>query len=97
MKKILLTLIIVSSLLVTGCGNKDEEEFDKLAQEYFEDYMSGVTNIDNADISLEALNKVKDVRGYDLKRFEDCDIKSKVTYTLKDGKVTKKVFDLKCD
>lgn len=103
MKKKLLVLCVISSiLLVSGCGNKQEKinaKMEEYTKEYYETYIKGsVIGLDVPEISLKDLKSAVNAGAkYELDIFKKCTDTSYATLTLDDnGDVTKVDFHMNC-
>jgi len=101
MKKIIVVLFL-STILLSGCGNK-EEEYKKVLEDhakiYYEKYMSGVANQSQAEITIEML-KIANEYGsdFDLDKLNKCEDSTTVILNLNEKKqIISYEFDLKCD
>lgn len=101
MKKTIVILFL-GVILLSGCGNKEErykEILEGCAKTYYDKYMSGVDNQNQAEITLEMLKIANQYDGnFDLSELDKCDDSTAVTLTLNKAKqVVSYDFDLKCD
>ena len=99
MKKI--TIILFLCLSLVGCSN--EKEYQEILKEYsktyYEKYMSGIENMEEAEITLGMLKKANEYdSNFDLIKLEKCDEETTVILTINDEKeVIIYKFDLKCN
>ena len=101
MKKIVIMLSVGCFLLV-GCGNKEEKYqglFEEYGKAYYEKYMSGVDNQNQAEVTLEMLKTANRYNSnFDLSELEKCDDSSKIILTLDENKnIVNYEFELKCN
>ncbi len=101
MKKISIILFI-GALFLTGCRNKEEEYKEILegyAKTYYEDYMIGVENQQQVEITIEMLkNANENGARYDLSKLKKCKDSTTVVVDLNEKKeIVKYNYDLKCD
>lgn len=100
MKKII--VLFLGVMLLSGCTSK-EEKYKKILKEhaktYYETYMIGAENQDQAEITIEMMKKANEYGGsFELKKLSKCDDATTVTLTLSENKdVVSYDFDLKCD
>lgn len=101
MKKTIVILFL-GVILLSGCGNK-EEKYKKIlkgcAKTYYDKYMSGIDNQNQAEITLEMFKIANEYDGeFDLAKLDKCDDSTTVTLTLnKEKQIVSYNFDLKCD
>ena len=101
MKKILV-IMVFGVILFSGCANKEDKYKDILkeySKVYYERYMSGVDNQNQAEISVEMFKVANEYGGeFDLSKLDKCDNETKVTLTLNEKKeIIDYTFDLKCN
>lgn len=92
-------IILTALIFVSGCANKREELMKEYAESYYNTYMSGVTGLTEARITIENLeniNKIENTEKYDLSSFEKCKKDSYVSLILKDKKIESYEFHLNC-
>lgn len=99
MKKNILLILLVMTLV--GCGNKVDykEEMRKYATDYYETYMSGVNGQTVNEVSLKALKDAnKYGKEYDLENLKKCDDDSYVNIILTEDakKIKKYEYHLNC-
>lgn len=100
MKKII--VMFLGILLLSGCGNEGKK-YEKILKEhsktYYETYMIGAENQDQAEITIEMMKKANNYGGsFDLSKLAKCDDDTTVILTLSENKdVISYDFDLKCD
>jgi hypothetical protein len=104
MKKII--ILLVFTLLLTGCNKISEEEREnaikEIAIKYYEKYSKGLVLPvpDNFEVSIEKLEAANTSAnaGFDLELLTGCSKESKVTLLLDDnGEVTQYIYALDCD
>lgn len=103
MKKILLVLLFVFTIVLTGCGSKTKYEsiMQEYAKQYYELHQKDVVQ-DTAMVTIEMLeiaNTIENGERYDLSKLTKCSKDSSVDMIL--DKNTKKIekyqFNLKCE
>ena len=98
MKRILIVILIISTLLITGCksSKKEENEFKRVINTYYENYVKNkVEGLDVLEVSLDDLRDLND-NNIDLSKLKKCSGDSKVSATIKGNKLTEYEFDLNC-
>lgn len=101
MKKTIVILFL-GIFLLSGCGNK-EERYRKILEEhartYYEKYMSGVENQNQAEITLEMLKKANEYdSNFDLSKVDKCDDSTTITINLNENnEIVGYEYDLKCE
>lgn len=99
MKKI--TTILFLTLILTGCSNEKQyqEMLKQYSKDYYEKYMIGNENIEEAEITLEMLKKANEYdSNFDLTKLDKCNDETTVILTINDKKeVINYNFDLKCN
>lgn len=96
----LIALIVIGILLFSKVSTKKrEQDFEKAARSYYDSHMSGLIGVDKANITLEMLENVINEKNekYDIKSLKKCDVKSLITFTIVDGKITDQVINLNCE
>ncbi|MEG0826411.1 MAG: hypothetical protein RR404_02955 [Bacilli bacterium] len=101
MKKIVIILII--SILLTGCGKIKpktlEQQLETMATDYYSKYMIN-NGLDVAIVSLKELKEANETMSetYDLSKFSQCDLSTKVKITIKKGtnQIENYKFELNC-
>jgi len=101
MKKILIILVVGIFLLV-GCGNKEEKYKEILrdyAQTYYNEYMSGVDNQIQAEITLGMLKVANEYNDeFDLSKLDKCSDDTTIILNLDEQKnIVSYEFELKCN
>jgi len=95
MKKII--ILIIPLLILTGCTNK-EKLFKNYAEQYYNDYMKTISNIDSVTITLDDLYNASTEKEFDLTKFKKCEKSSKIIFEIE--KTTKEIknskIELKC-
>ncbi len=68
-------------------------------KQYYEKYMSGVTGVNEAEITITMLQTAIDQNSddYDLSLFDKCESDTKVLLTLEDGEITDETVELNCN
>lgn len=95
-----IALIIIGIVLFSkGSTKKREQDFEKAARSYYDSYMSGLIGVDKADITIQMLENVisEKKEKYNIKSLKKCDVKSLITFTIVDGKITDQVMNLNCE
>ena len=101
MKK-LIGLLIISLFLLSGCISKEEKYKEKLqmyAKIYYEKYMIGVDNQNEAEVTLEMLKRANNYeKSFDLSELDKCNDDTAVILKINENKeIEKYKYDLKCD
>ena len=93
-----ITTVIIFKLYSVSDEDR-EEALITAGKEYYEKYMSGVTGVNEAEITVEMLQTMIDQNDddYDLSLFEKCESDTKVLLTLEDGKITDETVELNCN
>ena len=101
MKKIIFILFL-GVMLLSGCGNKEEKYKQILqdyAKQYYEKYMIGVNNQNQAEVTLEMLKRANEYNaGFDLSELDKCNDLTTIILNLgREKQVISYEFDLKCN
>lgn len=103
MKKILLVIVFIFTIILTGCGAKTKYEsiMQEYAKQYYELHQKDVVQ-DSAMVTIEMLeiaNTIENGERYDLSKLTKCSKDSSVDMVI--DKNTKKIekyqFNLKCE
>ena len=101
MKKKTLLILLAGCLFLTGCNkdNKRKTQLKNAGTDYYQTYMSGVSGIDKADVTLYMLKKANNSgnKEYKLKSLEGCKGSTKITFTIEKNKITGEEYELKCE
>ena len=94
MKKLLLVIPII---MLTGCATK-EQLFEQYAENYYENHMKMVNNINQVVVTLDDLLNASSEDEYDMRRLNKCQKTSKVTLNIDKTtkEITSKKVELKC-
>jgi len=92
MKKII--ILIIPILILTGCANK-EKQFKNYAEQYYNDYMKKVNNVDSVTITLDDLYNASTESNFDLTKLKKCEKASKIIFEL--DKETKEIKNSKIE
>lgn len=95
-----IVLVVIGILLFSKVSTKKrEQDFEKAARSYYDSYMSGLVGVDKANVTIEMLENVVKEKNekYNIKSLKKCDVKSLITFTIVDGKITDKVMNLNCE
>lgn len=98
---VLIIFAIIAGLLFKSFYISDadrEEALINAGKEYYEEYMSNVTGLNEALVTVEMLQKVVETNDadYDLSLLEKCENDTKVSFTLVDGEITDETVELNC-
>lgn len=100
MKKKTLLILLVGCLFLTGCNkdNKRKTQLKNAGTDYYQTYMSGVSGINKAEVTLEMLKKANSSgdKEYKLKSLDDCDGSTKITFTIEKNEITGEEYEIKC-
>jgi len=111
-KKIKAIVIVIVSLAIVAAiviaiifklNSVSDEDREKAlitaGKEYYEKYMSRVTGLNEAEITVAMLQNAIDQNDddYDLSLLDKCDSDTKVLLTLEDGKITDETVELICN
>ncbi len=99
---LVLVVAITAGIIFKLYSVSDEDREEALitaGKEYYEKYMSGVTGVNEAEITVEMLQTMIDQNDddYDLSLFEKCESDTKVLLTLEDGEITDETVELNCN
>jgi len=99
---LVIVVVIVAAIIFKLFSVSDEDREEALitaGKEYYEKYMAGVNNLNEAEITVAMLQTMIDQNGddYDLSLFKKCESDSKVLLTLEDGKITDETVELNCN
>jgi flagellar basal body-associated protein FliL len=111
-KKIKTILIVIVSLVIVvaivigiilklnSVSNEDREAaLITAGKEYYEKYMSRVTGLNEAEITVAMLQTAIEQNNddYDLSLLDKCEPTTKVLLTLEDGEITDETIELNCN
>ena len=101
MKKIL-AILFLGLILLSGCTNKEnkyKEILKDYSKGYYDRYMSGVDNQNQAEITIKMLKIANEYDGeFDLSKLHKCDDSTTIILTLNENKeIINYEFDLKCN
>lgn len=97
---IVIAIVIGIIFKLNSVSNEDREAaLITAGKEYYEKYMSRVTGLNEAEITVEMLQTAIDQNNddYDLSLLDKCEPTTKVLLTLEDGEITDETVELNCN
>lgn len=97
---IVIAIVIGIIFKLNSVSNEDREAaLITAGKEYYEKYMSRVTGLNEAEITVAMLQTAIDQNNddYDLSLLDKCEPTTKVLLTLEDGEITDETVELNCN
>jgi uncharacterized lipoprotein len=98
MRKLIILLVV--TMMLTGCSSesKQKKQLEKAGRDYYEKYMSSLTGINEAQISLDMIKKVNEEKnaGYKISALKQCDDSTQILFTIEKGKIADIKYELNC-
>lgn len=99
---LVIVVAIVAGIIFKVYSVSDEDREKAIitaGKEYYEKYMSRVTGLNEAEITVAMLQTAIDQNDddYDLSLLDKCETDTKVLLTLEDGKITDETVELNCN